>query len=116
MSTSKKALAGRIQESSASKTAETQEPDRETPAPAKKPSRTRKAAPTTVRIRPVRVSVDLAPHPYRQLTDLLSEFADSLGVARVSQVEVMRLLVDRLVQDKEMQDYVLQRLTENRDG
>lgn len=116
MSTSKKVLAGRIQESSASKSAENQGADRKTPAATKKPSRARKAAPTTVRTRPVRVTVDLAPHPYRQFTDLLSGFAESLGVARVPQVEVIRLLVDRLVHDQEMQDYMLQRLIEKRDA
>lgn len=118
MSAQKKGLAGRIQErgadraaASTSKGAEAEASTSGDEAREYRP----KGTVRTVRTRPVRLSVDLAPQPYRQLTALLAELAESLGVARVSQVEVMRILVDRLTEDRAMQEYVLQRLAENQD-
>lgn len=59
------------------------------PAPATKPA----AAP---RVKPVRLSLDLAPQSYRSLKLICDELAVELGRARVTQSEVMRAMVTLL--------------------
>jgi len=45
------------------------------------------------RVKPVRLSLDLAPQSYRSLKAVCDELAVELGRARVSQSEVMRAMV-----------------------
>lgn len=67
-------------------------PEAETLAPAARPV----AAP---RVKPVRLSLDLAPQSYRTLKTTCDDLADELGQARVTTSEVLRVLVGLLDQD-----------------
>ncbi len=62
------------------------------------------------RTSPVRLSVDLAPVAYQWLVAWCTQAAPSLGRARVSNVDVMRALVEEMRGDVQLQQRVLGRL------
>jgi hypothetical protein len=59
----------------------------------------RKAPAAAPRTKPVRITTDLSPVAYRRFRAWLGETADDLGVANISGSDVVRLLVDQLVDD-----------------
>src|SRR5699024_9668679 len=84
-------------------------PASEDPAPAA--AKAKKPTKKPIRTRPVRLSVDLAPQVYRSLTALLTgELAERTGLARVSQGEVIRILVEKLTTASDVQEYVIAEL------
>lgn len=54
------------------------------------------------RTRPVRVSLDLAPQLYRDLSDWNGQTADALGRSRITHADTLRVLVRRLLNDPEL--------------
>lgn len=77
----------------------------ETPAPRR---------PATVRTKPVRTTVDMAPELHRKLKRWLGGAADELEVADVPLADVVRVLVRRLVEDDELAAGVLEDLRDLR--
>lgn len=63
-----------------------------------------------VRTRPVRVTVDLSPGAYRDLTDASRELASQTGRTRVTHVDIVRALLDELHDDPELRARVAGRL------
>jgi len=72
----------------------------------------RPAGRTAIRSKPVRITVDLSPELYRQLTQWADEAAVALGVPRVPLADAMRAMIrvaadnpgevlDRLRRDRE---------------
>lgn len=64
--------------------------------------------PPAPRAKPVRLSVDLSPEQYREVTAWPVEagIPEAAGVLKVPTVEVFRALVDELMDDPELQDRV----------
>jgi hypothetical protein len=67
---------------------------------------------TAIRSKPVRITVDLSPELYRQLTLWADSAAVALGVPRVSLADAMRAMI-RVTADNP--DEVLERLRRDRD-
>lgn len=70
-----------------------------------------KVAPA-VRDKPIRLSVDLEPTPYRKLVSWCADFAFNEGRAKINHVWVMRALVEELLKDKDLQQRVIERVRE----
>jgi hypothetical protein len=63
------------------------------------------AAPSPDRVartKPVRISLDLAPQLYRDLTEWNGQTADALGRSRITHADTLRSLVRRLLNDPEL--------------
>lgn len=67
-----------------------------------------------VRQKNVRRTVDLSPTAHRALDAWQSHAADRLGLARVTGQEVLAVLVDRLLNDAELAEQVIQAIAANR--
>jgi hypothetical protein len=76
-------------------------------APAARP-----AGKTAIRSKPVRITLDLSPELYRELTGWADEAAIVLGVPRVSLADAVRAMI-RVTADHP--DQVLDRLRRDRD-
>lgn len=63
------------------------------------------AAPN-VRTKPVRLSTDVSPNTYRDLTAYCSDLAVQAGKARVAHTLVLRKLIDALQVDNEVRDKI----------
>ena len=75
------------------------------------PSRTRAGGPTAIRSKPVRITLDLSPELYRQLTGWADSAAVTLDVPRVSLADAVRAMI-RVTADNP--DEVLDRLAPRR--
>lgn len=64
------------------------------------------AAATVVRTKPVRLSTDVSPNAYRDLTAYCSDLAVQAGKARVAHTLVLRKLIDALQVDDELRDKI----------
>jgi hypothetical protein len=73
----------------------------------------RPAGRTAIRSKPVRITLDLNPELYRQLTAWADSAAVALGVPRVSLADAMRAMI-RVTADHP--DQVLDQLRRDRDG
>lgn len=71
---------------------------RATQAPAERPA-TPKPPP---RAKPVKVTAELSPNAYRSLKDICNQLADETGQTRVTNVAVIRALVDMLPNNPEL--------------
>jgi hypothetical protein len=71
----------------------------------------RPAGRTAIRSKPVRITLDLSPELYRQLTGWADSAAVELGVPRVSLADAMRAMI-RVTADHP--DHVLDRLRRDR--
>ena len=60
----------------------------------------------------VRLSVDIKPVPYRQLMGFCQDVAMEIGRVRVQHVWVMRAVLAELLEDKELQRRVIERVEE----
>jgi hypothetical protein len=83
-----------------SKSASTADVETEAQAPAQR-------AAAAVRVKPVRLSLDLPPQNYRALKATCADLADELGAARVTTSEVLRALVTMVNQDPDVRRDVL---------
>ena len=72
----------------------------------------RPAGRTAIRSKPVRITLDLSPELYRELTGWADSAAVELGVPRVSLADAMRAMI-RVTADHP--DQVLDQLREDRD-
>ena len=72
----------------------------------------RPAGRTAIRSKPVRITLDLSPELYRELTGWADEAAVALGVPRVSLADAVRAMI-RVTADHP--DQVLDRLRQDRD-
>lgn len=63
-------------------------------------------APTAVRQKNVRRTVDLSPTTHRSLDNFQRDTADRLGLARVTGQDVLAALVDRLLADSELAEQI----------
>jgi hypothetical protein len=72
----------------------------------------RPAGKTAIRSKPVRITLDLSPELYRELTGWADEAAIALGVPRVSLADAVRAMI-RVTADHP--DQVLNRLRQDRD-
>jgi hypothetical protein len=72
----------------------------------------RPAGKTAIRSKPVRITLDLSPELYRELTGWADEAAVALGVPRVSLADAVRAMI-RVTADHP--DQVLNRLRQDRD-
>jgi hypothetical protein len=72
----------------------------------------RPAGRTAIRSKPVRVTLDLSPELYRQLTAWTDSAAVTLGVPRVSLADAMRAMIRATADDP---DQVLDRLRRDRE-
>lgn len=70
----------------------------------------RRRTASTVRTRPVRTTVDMAPELHRRLKRWLGDAADDLEVTDVPLADVVRVLVRRLVDDDDLAAAVLEDL------
>ncbi|HEV2255218.1 MAG TPA: hypothetical protein VGS06_18715 [Streptosporangiaceae bacterium] len=70
------------------------------------------AGKTAIRSKPVRITLDLSPELYRELTGWADEAAIALGVPRVSLADAVRAMI-RVTTDHP--DQVLDRLRQDRD-
>jgi hypothetical protein len=75
--------------------------------PAAKP-----AGRTAIRSKPVRITLDLSPELYRELTGWTDSAAVELGVPRISLADAMRAMIRVTADDP---DPVLDRLRQDRD-
>ena len=73
----------------------------------------RPAGRTAIRSKPVRITLDLSPELYRELTGWADEAAIALGVPRVSLADAVRAMI-RVTADHP--DQVLDRLRRDREG
>jgi hypothetical protein len=64
----------------------------------------------TVRTKPVRTTVDLAPELHRQLKRWLADAADELEITEVPLASAMRVLIRLLVDDEKLAAEVLEDL------
>jgi hypothetical protein len=65
----------------------------------------RPAAPSPERVartKKVRISLDLAPQLYRDLSTWTDQTADALGRSRITHADTLRVLVRRLLDDPEL--------------
>jgi len=76
------------------------------------PARPRRSA--TVRTKPVRTTVDMAPELHRRLKRWVADAADELEVTEVPLADVVRVLVRRLVDDEDLAAVVLEDLRDLR--
>lgn len=60
----------------------------------------------------VRLSVDIKPVPYRNLMNFCQDVALEIGRVRVQHVWVMRAVLAELLEDKELQRRVIERVEE----
>jgi hypothetical protein len=72
----------------------------------------RPAGRTAIRSKPVRITLDLSPELYRELTGWADEAAIALGVPRVSLADAVRAMI-RVTADHP--DQVMERLRQDRD-
>ena len=72
----------------------------------------RPAGKTAIRSKPIRITLDLSPELYRELTGWADEAAIALGVPRVSLADAVRAMI-RVTADHP--DQVLNRLRQDRD-
>ena len=72
----------------------------------------RPAGQTAIRSKPVRITLDLNPELYRQLTGLADSAAITLGVPRVSLADAVRAMIRVAA---ESPDEVLERLRQDRE-
>jgi hypothetical protein len=70
------------------------------------------AGKTAIRSKPVRITLDLSPELYRELTGWADEAAIALGVPRVSLADAVRAMI-RVTADHP--DQVMDRLRQDRD-
>jgi hypothetical protein len=93
------------------KLAQTDPEAQATPSQAKEnaPKKRKSAAPTTDL---VRLSVDIRPVPYRNLMNFCQDVALEIGRVRVQHVWVMRAVLAELLEDKELQKRVIERVEE----
>jgi hypothetical protein len=63
-----------------------------------------------VRQKPVRLSVDIEPVPYRRLISWCQDFAGREGRAKINTVWVIRALVEELFSDRGLQGRVEERV------
>jgi hypothetical protein len=68
---------------------------------------------TAVRTKPVRTTVDLSPELHRKLKTWTARAAERLDVVEVPLADVFRVLIKRLVEERELEDQVVADL---RDG
>lgn len=68
--------------------------------------------PATLRTKPVRTTVDMAPELHRKLKRWLGDAADELEVTDVPLADVIRVLVRRLTDDDDLAARVLEDLRE----
>ncbi|MDP7707549.1 hypothetical protein [Mycobacterium sp. TY815] len=79
----------------------------EAPAP-------RQSTAAAVRQKNVRRTVDLSPAAHRALDAWQSQAAERLGLARVTGQQVLAALVDRLLNDPELAERVIQAISADR--
>jgi hypothetical protein len=72
---------------------------------------TKKKAPP-VQTKQVRLSVDLEPIPYRKLMIFAQDIAMEIGRVRIQHVWIMRALVDELLESKDLQKRIIERVEE----
>ena len=60
--------------------------------------------------KPVRLSVDIATEPYRQLISFCQDIAFNLGRSRINHVWVLRELIEELFSDPDLKERVIERL------
>jgi hypothetical protein len=72
----------------------------------------RPAGRTAIRSKPVRITLDLSPELYRQLTQWTDSAAVTLGVPRVALADAIRAMIRVTAEDP---DEVLDRLRRDRD-
>ncbi len=72
----------------------------------------RPAGRTAIRSKPVRITLDLSPELYRQLTGWTDSAAVTLGVPRVSLADAVRAMIRVSAEDS---DPVIERLRRDRD-
>src|SRR4051812_36186477 len=77
----------------------------ETPRLSPQPS-----APPPVSVKPIRISLDLAPALFDQLTEWRTKAARQLGRGRVTNADALRVLVRTLLADEELTARVIQAL------
>ena len=73
----------------------------------KKSDKPAAVAPTS---KPVRLSVDIDPDPYRQLVSWCQDVALAVGRVRVNHVWVLRAVIAEMLEDKELQAKVIERV------
>lgn len=77
-------------------------------AMSREPSRSAPAAKDkAVRTTPVRITTDLGPQLYKELTEFSQEAAISAGRARVPHSEVIRALIQQLRDDAELRNTII---------
>jgi hypothetical protein len=69
----------------------------------------------TVRTKPVRTTVDMAPELHRRLKRWLADAADEIEVTDVPLADVVRVLVRRLVEDDALAAVVIEDLRSQAD-
>lgn len=74
------------------------------------------AGETAVRSKPVRITVDLAPDLYKQLTRWAGETALELDRPRLPQAEVIRACIRALTDDPDVREAVLKELRADGDS
>ena len=62
--------------------------------------------------KPVRLSVDIDPIPYRHIVSFCQDVAMAVGRVRVNHVWVMRALINELLESKDLQAKVIERVRE----
>jgi hypothetical protein len=72
-------------------------PSEETPRPISQPSTS-----PPVSVKPIRISLDLAPALFDQLTEWRTRAARQLGRGRVTNADALRVLVRMLVMDEDL--------------
>lgn len=78
---------------------------------AKPPAKPGRGKPPT-RTKPVRCTVDLPPVLFRQLTEWQAQAAEQLGESRITKQQIMVALVYELLADTDLEEAVLDRLTD----
>jgi hypothetical protein len=86
-------------------------PSEETPRLIPQPS-----APPPVSAKPIRISLDLAPALFDQLTEWRTKAARQLGRGRVTNADALRVLVRTLLTDEELTVRVIEALRRESDS
>ncbi len=68
------------------------------------------AAPRAARVKPVRMTLDLAPALHADFDDWTTRITRQLGQGRVVRADVLRVLVRQLLEDEALQERVVQAL------